>query len=256
MKNELNIVTRQETFNDLAVRELAEGRAACICSIQFGRCKKEECNTCPINKQYNNCYRQMTDYDKQRLAKYVSENYVRDSVSPQKWMTYRGLCLNTIKWFIIALFSLVLLFVPLAMLGAEQYPARMNEWRPYNAYGIDVALEQRIMKINKDVKRIVGDFDGNGQVNCIDHTVLWKHLWDEYYPDEKSRCTVIRIKNEHIHHLCIGLYDDYSKLVLVESQIGEDPRYFVRFWYETSFCDSDIIYGETARWLSGCWLGR
>lgn len=59
----------------------------------------------------------MSDYDKQRLAKYISENYIRDSVSPQKWMTYRGLCLNTIKWCVIALLSFVLLVLPLAMMG-------------------------------------------------------------------------------------------------------------------------------------------
>ena len=41
-ENEMRLVTRQETFNDFAVRELAKGRSACICRIQFGRCKKKE----------------------------------------------------------------------------------------------------------------------------------------------------------------------------------------------------------------------
>ena len=71
MENELRFVHREETFNDLAVRELAAGRSACICRIQFGRCTKEECASCEIGRQYRSCYNQMNDYDKQRLSKYV-----------------------------------------------------------------------------------------------------------------------------------------------------------------------------------------
>ena len=55
-ENEMRLVTRQETFNDFAVRELAKGRSACICCIQFGRCKKSECASCQIHAEYENCY--------------------------------------------------------------------------------------------------------------------------------------------------------------------------------------------------------
>ena len=46
-ENEIKIVTRQETFNDLAVRELAQARAKCICRVQNKRCNKSKCSTCP-----------------------------------------------------------------------------------------------------------------------------------------------------------------------------------------------------------------
>lgn len=52
MENEFRFVHREETFNDLAVRELAAGRSACICRIQFGRCTKDECTSCEIGRQY------------------------------------------------------------------------------------------------------------------------------------------------------------------------------------------------------------
>ena len=51
--NEFRLVTRQESFNDFAVRELAKGRAACICKLQFGRCTKNDCKYCRIHAQYS-----------------------------------------------------------------------------------------------------------------------------------------------------------------------------------------------------------
>lgn len=89
-QREVKIVTRQETFNDLAVRELAKSRSACICKIQFGRCKKRECMRCPIGRQYANCYIQLNDYDKLRLSEYVSQAYLRDSAEPEQWTSPGG----------------------------------------------------------------------------------------------------------------------------------------------------------------------
>ena len=94
MENELKFVHREETFNDLAVRELAAGRSACICRIQFGRCTKDECASCDIGRQYRNCYNQMNDYDKQ-----VSRNMYLKTMFRTAFIQENGchirLCENT-----------------------------------------------------------------------------------------------------------------------------------------------------------------
>ena len=117
MENELRFVHREETFNDLAVRELAAGRSACICRIQFGRCTKDQCSSCEIGKQYRTCYNQMNDYDKQRLSKYVSENYIQDSLYPGKWMSYNALRKHTAKWFALIAVCLLFIFVPFFLMS-------------------------------------------------------------------------------------------------------------------------------------------
>lgn len=118
-----------------------------------------------------------------------------------------------------------------------------------NAYGIDYELENRIISTNKQVHRQVQDLNCDGLVNCIDYTCLWKILWDRKYPEEKSRSIIVRIRNDKIHHLCIGVYDDYSKLILVETQI-DNKNYLVNYYFGSRFNKDDIIYGETNTWLN------
>lgn len=90
MNNDIRFVHREETFNDFAVRELATGRAACICKLQFGRCTKTECKNCNVFKRYKNCYKQFSDYDRERFAKYVSSEYIRFSRNPDQWRSWNG----------------------------------------------------------------------------------------------------------------------------------------------------------------------
>ncbi|MCR5698952.1 MAG: hypothetical protein K6G52_04835 [Treponemataceae bacterium] len=80
MKNDIRFVHREESFEDIAVQELAASQSACICRLQFGRCKQEECESCHIGKEFQNCYEHLSDYDRVRLSKYVSRQYVQDSL--------------------------------------------------------------------------------------------------------------------------------------------------------------------------------
>lgn len=111
---EIRFVSRQETFNDFAVRELAKGRAACICKIQGGRCKKTECCNCPIGKQYWRCYSNLSDYDKQRLAGYVSDEYVELSRHIEQFMPYKKFVAYEMK-YIFGAFVFLLFMVLFAL---------------------------------------------------------------------------------------------------------------------------------------------
>ena len=98
--DEANFVYREESFNDLAVQELAKGRSACLCRLQFGRCKKEECAKCRYNIQFENCLNQMSDYDKQRLMTYTGMYYGEDSAYPTNWMSFSRIIIHYIKYVI------------------------------------------------------------------------------------------------------------------------------------------------------------
>ena len=89
MEQEMKIVTRQETFTDLAVRELGKSRAACVCRIQFKRCKKSECASCPQREKLESCLEAMSDYDKLRLDSYTSKFYSEFSSNPMAWMNHK-----------------------------------------------------------------------------------------------------------------------------------------------------------------------
>ena len=207
--NEIRLVHREETFNDLAVRELARGRSACICRIQFGSCKKEECKSCSIGREYRNCYNQMNDYDRARLSKYVSENYVRDSLYPGKWMSYNGLCRYTIKWFIIVMFCLAALLVPLLLMGPGDMPNRTH---------VSDETNEQIIVVEMLTQKNVKDLNRDNKINCIDYACTFKLVWDAIY-DSKD-CIIIRNKSLLLHHLFIGVYDD-KNLIFVEPWVTD-----------------------------------
>ena len=175
--NEFRLVTRQESFNDFAVRELARGRAACICKLQFGRCTKNDCKYCRIHAQYSACYSQMNEYDRQRLSTYISENYVRYSYDPSQWMSFSGYLRH------IGFIIFMCIIVPLILLiGLVFLTVGIPDDKP-----VEPEIDERIEYVMHKVKTYVYDINGDGLVNCIDHAVLFKIYWDEKYPNQKTR---------------------------------------------------------------------
>ena len=104
MSDELRFVHRKETFNDLAVRELAKSRSACMCRIQFGRCTKNECRTCAVNRRFASCYNELSDYDKQRVHSYAAEKWLEDSRDPSAWCSFSQLMLRGFGMVLFAVF--------------------------------------------------------------------------------------------------------------------------------------------------------
>ena len=236
--NEIRLVHREETFNDLAVRELARGRSACICRIQFGACKKQDCSNCNIGLEYRNCYNQMNDYDRVRLSKYVSENYVHDSARPGKWMGYKGLKRYMLKWTCITLLCLLALIIPLLFMmpGAEP-DLHINE-----------ELDARIVLVITKTFDNIRDINSDGEINCVDYAITFKLLWDLFYPNNTSDCIIIRNYSYKLHHLFIGIYQN-DHLIFVEPWSKIHTRYLMRDNWSDEFDPRFNIYGETDKWL-------
>ena len=118
MEQEMKIITRQETFTDLAVRELGKTRAACFCKVQFKRCGKERCARCPQHINLENCRHSMSDYDRLRLDSYTAEYYAEFSKNPMAWMNHKEYVRHFARFILVFMFFFILILGILGILLA------------------------------------------------------------------------------------------------------------------------------------------
>lgn len=237
MADEIKLVTRQETFNDLAVRELAKSRAACICRVQFGRCNRSQCTACSVYARYKNCYDQLSDYDKTRLMSYVSEQYSIMSESPDYWRTHKSFVLHYIGLVcIILLFMVSILFLISLTVGPMDKPKNIT-----STYHTKIVC---VMILNQTKPR---DLNKDDQVNCIDYTLNFKLNWDMLYPDLKDKCQIVRNRNyiTGMNHLFIMIDDQ----IFVEPWAWNPYDYRMESNWDSYYNPKFNIYGETEHWL-------
>ena len=238
MDDEIRFVHREETFNDLAVRELAKSRSACICRLQFGSCTKDECNTCSIGREYRNCYNQMNDYDKNRLSSYVSQFYKQDSLYPSKWMSYKKLCRHTVKWSIIAIVCLLLLVLPLLLMNPGDKPKQISQ-----------ETNDQIIITIKLTQKYINDLNKDNKINCIDYACGFKMIWDNIYPERSDDCIIIRNKSLTLNHLYNGIYEG-NNIVFVEPWTNDPYNYDMEKIWGYKWNPRYNKYDETNKWLS------
>lgn len=249
-ENEIRVVSRQETFNDLAVRELAKGRAACICKMQFGRCEKTECPGCSLYNQYKNCYHAMNDYDRQRLASYVGDYYLEYSYTPEVWMNHDGFKRYMRKWILLVFWGIQFMFFILMLFGCSSIYPRPNNVPLHSARPLPETLETAVTLLLEKSQAGVRDFDGDGKINCIDYTLSFKLLWDYYFDGSKHQCQIIRNYNPPaMNHLFVAIQyrgkwyyiEPWTKIM--SELLMEDV------WPAESYNPAYNIWGETEKWL-------
>ena len=244
MSEEQKIVFRQETFNDLAVRELAKGRAACICKIQFKRCDKAECAHCPVGQEYWNCYNAMSDYDKQRLTGYISNEYAEQSRHPEHFMKYKDFVNYQLRYIFGALLTFVLLFVIAAfMLGPCDKP---------NMDPVSPETDFRIINCITQAQERVYDMNKDGKINCVDYAVMFKVTWDELYPDLAGKCQIIRNFGPKMNHLFVHVWDVHNYDIEIEPWATYPQRYRMYENWTGVYDPKYNNYGETETWLREC----
>lgn len=246
---EFKVVTREETFNDLAVRELAKGRAACICRLQFGKCKQEECKKCEIYKQYKQCYGQLSDYDRQRLTSYINEAYTEYSFNPEAWTNHTGYIFYALKVLGVVLVCFILLFGFVAYFAAlpRANPPILTE-RQAQERQLDYMISETLRKSQSDVE----DYNEDGEINCVDYACGFKWHWDKMWPEEKWRCNIVRNKNNGWHHLFVKIYGYCGEDIEVETWSKNKRYYLMRQNWDWEYDPKYNIYGETERWMKTC----
>lgn len=243
MSDELRFVHRKETFNDLAVRELAKSRAACMCRIQFGRCTKNECRTCAVNKRFAHCYNELSDYDKQRVHSYTAEKWLEDSRDPSAWCSFsqlilRGFGMVFLVIIFFALFALVLF--------ALDYVIDIPGDKPLSD------VDMYIIETMKEARSIVADLNNDGLVNCIDYACSFKLSWDKLFPKYKGWCSIVRNYNptNGFNHLFIRVRGS-DGVVYVEAWAKNINKYTMEEnWPAGRYDPKYNMYGETWLWLS------
>ena len=244
MENESKYVFREETMNDLAVRELADSRAQCLCRLQFERCNKNQCKKCSLNKQFNNCYNSLSDYDKQRLIKNISYMYNKYSLYPESWMRYKKMISYTISKFLIIFISLLVL---VSLLVVYQYaPNEQPNYRDTSKYSTD--KHNMIYYTVCSTKFYIKDYNNDGIINCIDYACIFKKQWDKYY--DSNDCFIVRNYNPatNWHHLFI-IIKSGNGYIYVEPWCFYSDKYLMKDNWSTEYNPQFNIYNETQKWL-------
>lgn len=274
MDDERRFVFREETFNDLAVRELAKSRAACLCKLQFGRCKSKECKACAVYKEYMACQKQMSDYDKTRLDTYVSKEYVEYSKYPERWLSYNGLIKYTIKWVCVGMICLTLICLMLISLFTVASTQQVLKL-PFNTesdmllhpdkidpsenpelvfdYSIkDNKTPSRIKDIlyetQKYIRTVNNDINWDYTTSCIDYALCFKLKWDEKY--NPANCIIVWNKQPHWAHLFVGVFDPLLEdIILVEPQATDINKYMMQDNWDSRYKPYFNKYNYTTVWL-------
>lgn len=256
---EIRIVQRQETFNDLAVREIARNRAACICRIQFGRCTRERCRRCDTERRFANCYWSLSDYDRLRLDSCTADEYKELSANPFNWYDHK----TYIKKYVgfVAVICLFVAFFPLlfAIAGCSLRP--MPEDRPSGGgslAGKRGVYRKEILDVMDIVSDKVWDMDKDGKVNCVDHAIMFKVMWDLKYPALADKCEIVRNYNPGagMHHLFnmikVGSGRWAKDNVFVEPWAHPDiSKYLMEEnWSSSEYDPAFNQYGDTKKWLN------
>ena len=243
MSEEIRLVTRQETFNDLAVRELAKNRAACICRLQFKRCDKGSCKSCPVGMRYRNCTDQMSDYDVLRLQSYIAENYAEYSKYPEQWYSHN----KYVAFYIgIALFVFVILFGFFGIfLGLLAIPHDSVSFR-YN---------NEVISVLKYTHENICDLDRDDKVDCCDYAIFFKMTWDVFYPKLRNKCEIVRNYNPgKMNHLFVKVDNRHIETrtddVNDVRDIDDTFNYFIEDVWGAKYDPKKNRYGETTKWLN------
>ncbi|MBO4439214.1 MAG: hypothetical protein J5798_07675 [Spirochaetaceae bacterium] len=221
--NEIRFIHREETFTDLAVRELAESCAACLCRLQFKRCTEDECENCQEGIGFRRCYNQMSDYDRQRFSTYLRQAYARNAEHPEMWRTFKGLVGHAILW-ILGFFA-AFFFIGFFLSECD----KPN--RPIKDSYASITKEMH-SKVSNNIRYTslnIFDVTADGKKNCQDYSILFYLYWQDRFPEDKDRVFFVRNKNPYngMNHLFIYMIDYDGRGFYLEPWADVPTRYLM-----------------------------
>ena len=242
MEPEIKIVTREETFNDLAVRELAKTQARCMCLLQYKRCSKKACANCKSCKRLMSCKACMNDYDKERLDNYTLEYYNKYSQNPMAWMGHKQF-VKTYNGFIGALILCLILLLGCVFLAGGPF-----DKPPVPKLNYDVMIVTTIQSAQVNIR----DLDRDGKINCVDYATMFKITWDQTYPLLKNKCQIVRNVNPNtgMNHLFVHVWNDRSESIDIEPWTQNPYVYRMQDIWGDRYSPEYNKYGETDYWLN------
>ena len=144
------------------------------------------------------------------------------------------------------------IFFYLIILFCSQIFARPN--KPEN---ISDETDERIVTVLQKAQADVFDLNGDGKINCIDYTVMFKLTWDKEYPDRCGACQIIRNYSPTMNHLFVHIWAEGNQDIEIEPWAYNPYRYLMTDnWRKGTYNPKYNNYGETETWLREAKKGR
>lgn len=220
-----------ETDLDKCISNLAETRARCLVHLKFGECRACECSGCDRKKWYDNAVQTLAPVDRINLENKTEQMYVemmstRIHLARQypRGLDRRTLVGITTKIVVaFCLFMFVMFVLPLLIFSnAMDISGRADIPDKYN---------EQICKALTVTKKHLRDVNGDGKVNCIDYSVIFKIEYDKLTQSD-WQCQIIQNINRHtgMNHLFIQVFMYNIGWVCIEPQGGAGCYLMDEFW--------------------------
>lgn len=214
MYREEKIVIKNETFTDIAIKELADVKARLLIYKFYHM--ENKAHKLPAFQQLDHCYSQMNDYDKMRVDSRAADLFGKYMQKPDGFMPYAVLKRRYFKcWLMLFISFLLTAYLFVFFEGTQSIYnivtelAEQPEDKPplYQPHNID--MEQAVHNTILELDKIVYDIsEQNGLLNCTDYAIEFKILWDMKYPG--IPCHVVwNINPGIINHLLVEINGQY-----------------------------------------------
>jgi|GEM_PF-1334209 len=113
-------------------------------------------------------------------------------------------------------------------------------------------INEMIIATIIEAQENVYDYDGDGQINCLDYSCVFKLTWDKNFPREKYRCSLVRnYQPDVMNHLFAQVQDENFRNIEIETWTDNPYHYLLtEIWPSDRYNPAFNRYDETERWLS------
>ena len=149
--------------------------------------------------------------------------------------------------------KLIAVFFALAFLTAATFAqTAKSKISPRTNTHSNTRINEMIIATIIEAQENVYDYDGDGQINCLDYSCVFKLTWDKNFPGEKYRCSLVRnYQPDVMNHLFAQVQDENFRNIEIETWTDNPYHYLLtEIWPSDRYNPAFNRYGETERWLS------
>ena len=170
-----------------------------------------------------------------------------------------SLLLECLKWIAPCSVLAVVLVAVLCNISRTpdpQDPVSETAGRISSPHSYGTTVDDDILKVINQAKKIVYDYDGNGKINCVDRAVAFKLVWDQWFGEYSLyKCEIVKNYNKGVlNHLFVRVKYGVSPWIYVEPSYDPARNSSYEMWdvWGSAYNPLYNIYGETNKWLSHC----
>lgn len=269
-----------ESEQDKAIEVLGDTLGTCWFKKRVGICTDYECPGCDTCAKFNGCYEYLDEFNKLAVEKAANEKFarlmldeesVRERLFAEKHGKYAPYFLSVLKmWLAIMVPIFIIVWYVSMCAGCSSSPHPEVAARTSNDMAECKAANERLIAwVISESREKLRDVNGDGKVNCVDYSVVFKETWDRICWARKERCGFVVNKNpvSGWNHMFISIQNVYWPwdMVKVEPQANVNPYmndksslYVERYWGDKYNPVYDKRHFSQYKWvLDKCaWEGK